>query len=349
MGFRLTGLLAVMALAIGFGGASTIGQSGADTAERHIAAAKAAAGQDWAGMFDTLCVQALGRVGKPPAPPAGGRGRASGPPERSTYHAEPVKVFDNVYRVGSKQHSGWAVVTSDGIILMDALYDYNVQDSVIDGLKKLGLNPASIKYAIIGHAHGDHAGGAKALQELYGTKIVMGDADWQLLARTGPDGGSMFNRPKPKKDVVATDGMKITVGDTTVTVYVTPGHTPGTLSSIIPVKDGGKPHVVAYWGGTMFNWTGGQAQYLAHHPLNWWFNTYADSAARFRDVAAKAGADVLLSNHTDFDRTVEKEPLLAMRKPGDPNPFVVGTKSVQTFLTTVSECSRAGALMTPNR
>ena len=127
-------------------------------------------------------------------------------------------MFDNLYRVGSIQHSGWAITTSDGIILMDALYDYNVQGTVVEGLKKLGLNPASIKFAIIAHAHGDHVGGAKALQELFGTKIVLSADDWNLLERTGPDAGSAANMPKPKRDVVATDGMKITLGDTTVTV-----------------------------------------------------------------------------------------------------------------------------------
>ena len=53
--------------------------------------------------------------------------------------------------------------------------------------------------------------------------------------------------------MVATDGMKLTLGDTTLTLYLTPGHTLGTISTLIPVKDGGRPHVAALWGGTMFN------------------------------------------------------------------------------------------------
>ena len=50
--------------------------------------------------------------------------------------------------------------------------------------------------------------------------------------------------------MVATDSQKLTLGDTTLTLYVTPGHTPGTISSLIPVKDNGRPHLVALWGGT---------------------------------------------------------------------------------------------------
>ena len=57
--------------------------------------------------------------------------------------------------------------------------------------------------------------------------------------------------------MVVTDGQKITLGDVTVTLHITPGHTPGTLSMIIEpltnkksvASDDGR-HVAAIWGGT---------------------------------------------------------------------------------------------------
>ena len=335
-------MLLAVGLAVGIG-LNAQGQSGANTAESHIAAAKVAAGSQQEWMFNRLCVQALADFKKGPQPPAAASGAPAGPPPRSTWYAPPVKVFDNVYRVGTIEHSAWAIKTSDGIILMDAIFDYNVKEEVIDGLKQLGMDPATIKYAIIGHAHGDHVGGARMLQDMYGTHIVLGADDWNLLERTGPAAGSAANMPKPKRDIVATDGMKITLGDTTVTVYVTPGHTLGTLSSIFPVKDHGTPHVVAYWGGTMFNWTGGSPQYLSPTtPAKFWFDTYAKSAARFTEIAAKAGADVIMSNHTDFDGTKVKEPKLATRGAQDRHPYVIGREGVQSYLTTVGECAQAG-------
>jgi metallo-beta-lactamase class B len=292
-------------------------------------------------MFNTLCVDALGRIGKPaPAAPARGA-QPPAPPARDTYHAEPVKVFDNLIWLGTKEHSAWALTTSDGVILMDAIFDYNVQDEVVEGMKKMKLNPASIKYAILGHWHGDHAGGAKTLQELFGTRILLGPGDWDNMEKQNP-------AYKPKKDMVATDGMKVTVGNTAVTTYVTPAHTAGTLSSIFTVNDNGKPHTVAYWGGTLYNWIGrtatGTGEYVGK-PESFWFTQYADSAARFRDIAAKAGADVYLSNHTAFDGTKEALPKLASRKPGEANPLIVGKDGVQNYMTMVSECARAGALL----
>ena len=60
-----------------------------------------------------------------------------------------MKVFDNFYFVGQTEYSAWAVNTSDGIILIDTIYDYSVEDEVVNGLKKLGLDPSKIKYAIV--------------------------------------------------------------------------------------------------------------------------------------------------------------------------------------------------------
>src|SRR5213079_1347772 len=105
--------------------------------------------------------------GAPAQAKGGGRGaapRQPGPPDRSTWYAEPVKVFDNLYFVGQSEYSIWAVTTSEGIIVIDTIFDYSVEEEIA-GLKQLGLDPANIKYAIVTHAHPDHHGGAKFLQD----------------------------------------------------------------------------------------------------------------------------------------------------------------------------------------
>src|SRR4029077_17254366 len=159
----------------------------------------------------------------------------------------------------------------------------------------------------------DHAGGAKLLQDRFGARVLMSAADWDLIAR------NTQSWPKPKHDMVIADGQKLTLGDTTLTLYLTPGHTPGTMSVIIPVKDQGRPHTVAEWGGTAFNFTPSAAG----------FQTYVDSAKKFSAIVAQAGADVIISNHTNYDGSKTKLPVLATRKTGDPHPYVVGTESVK--------------------
>ena len=166
--------------------------------------------------------------------------------------------------------------------------------------------------------------------------MILSAADWDLLERS--------SGPRPTRDMVATDGMKLTLGDTTLTLYLTPGHTFGTISTLIPVKDNGRPHLAAEWGGTAFNWVAGPAAYITpERPARFWFETYSTSARRFREIAANAGADVLIANHTDFDGSKTKIPALAKRTPGAPHPYVIGAEGVRRYMTVVEECARAGA------
>jgi metallo-beta-lactamase class B len=310
--------------------------------QAHVAAAKAAAGADFAGVFNRICTEAVPRTPAEPRPARGAAPRPVGPPARETWHAEPVKVFDNLYFVGQTEYSVWALNTSAGIILIDSIFDYSVDDEVVGGLRKLGLDPANIKYVIVSHGHADHSGGAKYLQDKFNAHVILGAADWDLLDRSS---GS-----KPRRDLVATDGQTLTLGDTTITIYATPGHTLGTLSTVFPVTDHGERHVVASWGGTAFNWMANPAPYVTpERPEKFWFETYSASARKFKEITAKAGADVLISNHTIFDGSKTKIPALERRKPGEPNPYVIGRDAVQRYLTVVDECAQAGLARSHNQ
>ena len=216
---------------------------------------------------------------QPPPPPGGGRGRGAAGP---TWYAEGGQVFDNLYLLTTKTNSAWAVNTSAGIILIDTLFGYAAQDEIVDGLKRVGLDPANIKYIVVSHAHGDHDGSVKFLQDTYNPRIIMGPKDWELAAREANP---------PRRDMDATDGQKLTLGDTTITIYITPGHTAGTLSVLVPVKDHGVPHLAMEWGGTA----------LGANTSREMLQSYISNAGRFMDIAEGAGADVIIVNHTEYN------------------------------------------------
>src|SRR5688572_28390561 len=67
----------------------------------HIEAARKAAGKEHTAIFEGICAQFAQRAGARPAPAAAKAKRAD-PPDRSTWHAEPMKVFDNLFFVGEK-------------------------------------------------------------------------------------------------------------------------------------------------------------------------------------------------------------------------------------------------------
>jgi len=260
-------------------------------------------------------------------------------PARDTWYAEPAKVFDNLYFVGGKLHSSWALTTKEGIILIDTIYPYNSEELIIGGMRKLGLDPKNIKYVLISHAHTDHIGGAEMLQVRYGARVVMGGPDWDLVEKYP----NRYKTMAPKRDIVATDGMKITLSYTAITIWLTPGHTPGTLSYTFTVLDRGRVVNVAYSGGTAFNFVNNTPDPGIKN-----FQTYIDSQ---KHIAAKAnftGATVLLSNHSEFDNAFNKNRMLAGRGNG-PHPYELGADWVQRYFQVMQGCARAAQLRLEQR
>ena len=303
--------------------------------DAHVAAARTAAGQDYRATFVNLCL--------PSVPPAGGAGRgaagrgagAGGPqtPDRANWYAPPLKVFDNLYWLGTRQHSSWALQTSAGLIIIDTNFAWATEPEIIDGLTTLGLNPRDIKYVIISHAHGDHDQGAAELQKRYGAQVVMGTPDWEAtLKRQADTPGGV-----PKRDLaVGPEGTKLTLGDTTIQIVATPGHSPGTLSYVFPVKDQGRTVMVAYSGGTL---TGN----FGTDGARW--DQYIASQRAIARVAAEVEASVILSNHSEYDGAYTKARLLAApRQPGESHPFIAGTDAVQRYFTVMAECATASKL-----
>lgn len=301
----------------------------ADTGTAHKAAATALLNSNNKGAANLACPATIGAVST--ANPPGGRGPGpgaakgkgpAGPPPKEQWYAEGGQVFDNLFMLTTKVNSAWAVKTSAGIILIDTLFGYAAEDSIINEMKKNGLNPADIKYIIVSHAHGDHDGAVKMLQDMTNAKVIMGPKDWELAAREANP---------PRKDIEATDGQKLTLGDTTVTIYITPGHTAGTLSVLVPVKDKGQPHLAMEWGGTA----------LSGATTKEMLESYISNARRFKDISDGAGADVIIGNHTEYNDALNRLEQTKNRKPNDPNPWIVGKGEVQKYLTVVEECAKS--------
>ena len=133
-------------------GSVTLAQAPPNEVDTHIATAKAAAGQDYRGTCVNLCLPGGGAPGggargAGAAPGGGGRGApgaapaargaataAPATPDRAGWYASPYKVFDNLYWLGTRQHSSWALRTSAGLILIDTNFAWATQPEIIDGL-----------------------------------------------------------------------------------------------------------------------------------------------------------------------------------------------------------------------
>ena len=241
---------------------------------------------------------------------------------------EAVKLFDNVYAVGNSETAVYALTSSEGIVLLDAGFE-NKAEALVAQLQKLGLDPAKVKYILLGHGHADHFGGAKLFQDKFGTKIATTAADWDLInapARGGAGGA------KPTKDVVLAEGQPFKFGDLTITPIEIPGHTPGSLAFIFPVKDKGQTRTAGLFGGTVLT-TG----ILTTDALK----QYIQSIAHYLDAAKRMNVDVELQNHPIFDGMPAKLAKLKSAKASDPNPFVIGNDRYIKMWNIISECIQA--------
>jgi metallo-beta-lactamase class B len=226
---------------------------------------------------------------------------------------EPLMLFDNVALLSVGWVSALAVLTDDGIILIDALTSsQEAEDIIVQGLRGLGADPRTIRYVVVTHGHDDHYGGARHLAERWGARVLMAPADWDLVARTGsPDA--------PARDLDIGDGQRLTLGGTTIRLHHTPGHTPGTVSPILPVRLGRERHTAMLWGGMNPPTTLPELR------------TYLASLRSFRTRMRQAHVDVELSNHPN-DHGLERAEQLRTR-PDEPNPFVLGPPRTQRFMT----------------
>jgi metallo-beta-lactamase class B len=238
----------------------------------------------------------------------------------------PAKVFDNFYYVGQMAVGSWALKTSGGIVLFDALNnEAEAREIVVPALTAVGLDPKDVKWVVITHSHGDHYGGAPYFQKL-GAKMISSDLDWKAMEAPPRRPNAA---PAPARDItIADDGQKMTFGDTEVTFYVTPGHTAGTLSTIIPVTDRGEKHLVGFYGGVGLPRTVETKR------------TQIASLVKWRAVTKAAGVDAQIGNHPLNDESLERMEQLLYRRPQDPNPYVLGVDMYQNYLGVQEECVR---------
>lgn len=223
---------------------------------------------------------------------------------------KPLKLFDNFYFVGTTIVGAFIIDSGDGLVMLDTgCCDEDAAMMVAD-MKKLGLDPSAIKLIFISHEHFDHYGGVSYLKKNVcpNAKLAMSLVGWNLLQTVPSEWAYVGTRPE-SADIFLTDGMKIRLGNARIQVVATPGHSPGCMSFIIPVTDNGTPHVVGIMGGSGVWPTQTEAR------------LYKSSIEYFKVIASDAKCDAGLFIHPQESFYAA----LRSRKPGEPNPLVIGT------------------------
>lgn len=237
---------------------------------------------------------------------------------------KPTKVFDNVYCIGSVSVVAWVIETSDGLILIDSMWDDRDAKLIEEGIKGFGLNPKDLKYIILSHGHGDHYGGANYLRNKYAAKVVLTKTDTDLMYNLNT-GTNSPRSPKTKVDIYSKDKDVIKLGDTSVTILETPGHTAGCSSFIFPVKYKGKEYTAVLWGGTGLP---KEKELVAK---------YKESAEYFKKEALSKNALVSLTAHLFADNGYANLEKVANLKEGEANPFIMTKAQMEKYLNSLIE------------
>ncbi len=231
-------------------------------------------------------------------------------------------IFDDLLIIAQKETNCYVLKTNDGLIVIDAIWPAKIVfDAIVNAIKAVGWNPDTIKKLVLTHGHVDHTGCGKYFVETYNVETYLSEVD-DIFWKEHPTKPECPETWKDYQiDTYIKDGDTITLGDKTIYVYDTPGHTPGCLSYIFPVKEAGETHMAALWGGTTPPWTkNGVEQYLK-------------SLDYFIREASNKKVDVALSNHTAIDNGLERILYSKKRMSYMPNFYIIGQDAFQKYCT----------------
>lgn len=283
-------------------------------------------------------VAAAGCVASQPVPPSATQPRLASDAQIDSAQAAPVEGFakegrwnapfapftvaGNLHYVGTETVSAFLITTPEGHVLIDGVLAQSVPQ-IIANIKALGFDIADVKYLLNTHAHIDHAGGLAGLQRASGAQMLASAADKPFLEAGaidhGPSQGMRF--PPVRVDRVIGDGDAVSLGGTTLTAHLTPGHSPGCTSWSLPVEAAGGVQRQAFLHCSAT--VAGQSLVPEAYP---------GMVAAFRSTFAKVKAmkaDIFLANHDNFFALKDKHARLLA---GDANAFV-NPDELQSFNT----------------
>jgi len=219
----------------------------------------------------------------------------------------PHRVMDNLYYVGTKELASFLITTPQGHILMNSDYESSVP-VIRASVEQLGFKFSDIKILIAGHAHPDHVEGDALVKELTGAQVVVGRVDAPATKEFRPGG------KEHPIDRLVDDGDTVTLGGTTLTAHMLPGHTKGCLAWTTDLKEGGKTYhalIECSLNGQFLKYVGN-----TDYP-----GIVEDMRATYKK-ARELPVDVFLSSHASFYCLDKKYAKLMTRGEGDPNPFI---------------------------
>lgn len=257
-----------------------------------------------------VCLAALSALplaAQVPMTPADLIARNLGPMDQVNKPFPPHKIIGNIYFVGPQALGSFLISTPAGLILINSDYERTVP-VIKASVEKLGFKMSDIKILLGSHAHGDHMEGDAMMKELTGAQVMAMAEDVPALRAMKPGG------KEHPIDRILHDGDQVSLGGTTLTAHLTPGHTKGCTTWTLKAEEGGKTYDVVIVGSAGTN-PGVKLVNNADYP-----NIAQDFEHTF-DVLRSLPCDVPLGSHPGMYGMAEKYAKLAAN-PNGPNPYI---------------------------
>ncbi len=219
----------------------------------------------------------------------------------------PHRIADDLYYVGTADLSSYLIHTDQGLILINPSFEDSVP-SIQASVEKLGFRFSDIKILLISHAHDDHAGGAALVKRLTGAKYMVMEGDVAEVTAGGKGDFQYANMRWAPTAVDRTlhDGDTVKLGKVTLTAHLTPGHTKGCTTWVLPVTSQGRTWNAVIVGSPNVN-TGYKLVGNTLYP-----NIAEDFKRTFSTLKA-IGCDIFLGAHGAYYGLPEKYAQMAAK------------------------------------
>lgn len=227
---------------------------------------------------------------------------------------EPFRIIGNIYYVGASEVTSYLITTPRGHILLDGGF-VETAPMIRDNIRKLGFNPEDVKFLLNSHAHFDHAAGLAQLKQWTGAQFVASREDGALMARGGRGDfawGDKLAFPQLRPDRIVADGETVSIGDTSMTAHLTPGHTKGCTTWTTDVEENGHHYHAVFLCSTSV--PGYKLVHNANYP-----NIVEDYRRTFAYLKSLP-CEVFLASHGSFFHLSDK--LAALKTDPKQTPFI---------------------------
>ena len=167
-------------------------------------------------------------------------------PEGWTRPYPGFQIIGNLYGVGTYDLSVFLIATDEGHILINT----GLEDStamIRDNMASLGFELEDVSILLTQQAHWDHTAALAEIKQIAGAEMWATADDARVLEDGGfsdPHFGGRVSFPPVTVDRILGEGDVIELGGVSLSVYEHPGHTEGSSSYAMTVRENGRDYRV---------------------------------------------------------------------------------------------------------